>query len=93
MDENERQARRAVVSALAILSTAFGKEMPDEQIDIYINALCDLAPSGRNDSPSCVARQRTLRRGRSVGVCVSAYSKRRTSGRDERVDRRNKESG
>lgn len=44
MDENEKQARRGVVSALAILSTAFGKEMPDEQIDIYINALYDLAP-------------------------------------------------
>ena len=42
MDENERQARRAVVAALAVLSTAFGKEMSDEQIDIYINALYDL---------------------------------------------------
>ena len=44
MDENEKQARRAVVAALAILSTAFDKEMADEQIDIYINALHDLAP-------------------------------------------------
>ena len=39
MDEYERQARRAVVAALAVLATAVGKEMSDEQIDIYINGI------------------------------------------------------
>ena len=42
MNENERQARRIAVAAIAKLPIAYGKEMPDEQIDIYIDALCDL---------------------------------------------------
>ena len=44
MDEREKDSRRAMVAALAVLATAFGKEMPDEQIDIYITSLCDLSP-------------------------------------------------
>lgn len=43
MNETERQARRIAVAAIAKLSYAYGKEMPDEQIDIYITALHDLA--------------------------------------------------
>jgi hypothetical protein len=45
MDENERQARRIAVAAIAKLSIAYGKEMEDGQIDIYINALYDLSNS------------------------------------------------
>ncbi len=42
MEEAERQSRRIAVAAIAKLSIAYGKEMPDAQIDIYIDALCDL---------------------------------------------------
>jgi hypothetical protein len=57
MDENEKQARRTVVAALAVLSTAFGKEMPDEQIDIYINTLCDLEPDALEQAVQIVIRE------------------------------------
>jgi hypothetical protein len=43
MTEEEKQARRIAVAAIAKLSYAYGKEMPDEQIDIYITALHDLS--------------------------------------------------
>ena len=42
MAEGERQSRRNAVAAIAKLSIAFGKEMPDEQIDLYINMLYDI---------------------------------------------------
>ncbi len=42
IEESERQSRRIAVAAIAKLSIAFGKEMPDEQIDLYINMLYDL---------------------------------------------------
>ena len=37
MDEFELNRRRVAVAAIAKLAIAFGKEMPDEQIDIYID--------------------------------------------------------
>ena len=43
MAESDKTSRQAVVAALAVLSTAFSKEMPDEQIDIYMDALSDLS--------------------------------------------------
>lgn len=43
MDDDEKQARRVAVAAIAKLSIAYDKEMSDEQIDIYINAIYDLA--------------------------------------------------
>ena len=44
MAESDKTSRQAVVAVLAVLSTAFSKEMPDEQIDIYMDALSDLSP-------------------------------------------------
>ena len=45
INEDERQARRIAVAAIAKLSIAYGKEMEDAQIDLYINALHDLSGS------------------------------------------------
>ena len=45
MDEFELNRRRVAVAAIAKLSIAFGKEMPDEQIDIYIDFLSDIEPA------------------------------------------------
>ena len=42
INEQERQQRRIAVAALAKLSIAFDKQMPDEQIDLYINMIYDL---------------------------------------------------
>jgi len=42
MDELERQARRNAVAAIGKLAIAYDKEMSDEQIDLYIDALYDL---------------------------------------------------
>ena len=44
MDEFELNRRRVAVTAIAKLAIAFGKEMPDEQIDIYIDFLADIKP-------------------------------------------------
>ena len=44
MDEFELNRRRVAVTAIAKLAIAFGKEMPDEQIDIYIDFLSDIKP-------------------------------------------------
>ena len=45
MDEFELNRRRVAVTAIAKLAIAFGKEMPDEQIDIYIDFLSDIKPA------------------------------------------------
>lgn len=42
MDENERQARRNAVAAISKLAIAYDKELTDERIDLYIEALYDL---------------------------------------------------
>ncbi len=39
---NDQEQRRAAASAVALLAVTFDKDMSDEQIDIYINNLCDL---------------------------------------------------
>ena len=54
MNETERQARRNAVAAIAKLSYAYGKEMPDEQIDIYIDALHDLPSEDLNHAVNVV---------------------------------------
>ena len=42
LQETEKQQRRMAVAAIAKLSIAFDKQMPDEQIDLYINMIYDL---------------------------------------------------
>jgi len=42
MDESERQRRRNAVMAIHRLSTAFSKNMSDEMIEIYMDALSDI---------------------------------------------------
>ena len=45
MDERERQARRNAVAAISKLAIAYDKELTDERIDLYIDALYDLDSS------------------------------------------------
>lgn len=58
MTEDERQARRVAVAAIAKLSIAYDKEMSDEQIDIYINAIHDVSDSLEDAVNSIISTER-----------------------------------
>ena len=52
-----QEYRRAAASAVALLALTFDKTMSDEQIDIYINNLCDLGPYRLEQAVEIVTRE------------------------------------
>ena len=52
-----QEYRRAAASAVALLALTFDKTMSDEQIDIYINNLCDLGPYRLEQPVEIVTRE------------------------------------